>query len=310
MYTTRDLFRTARSWRIVEAGVKSDHSMTLVDLVCAKMPETGKGRPVFPTHLLKDKSLTKKMKERGIQALSEVRSARAAGARSDEKNPQTILADLKRDWMRMARTRERETVPKLLREIRMLEDEILTISKRTGISDKDRMAETHALTVQVRRLQEKRATQLKSNSRAKHRLEGERPTKYWVKLHREIKPRDTMYALEKPGVLHPDGTPEFEEDSTRMADLARDYHANLQKDEPNARPPEIREEDIQQALSAIEVRLTESQREEMGGPITYDDCELALRFSKTSSSPGMDGITYEVWKALHARFIEDSEHPS
>ncbi|EIW60974.1 uncharacterized protein TRAVEDRAFT_86246, partial [Trametes versicolor FP-101664 SS1] len=34
----------------------------------------------------------------------------------------------------------------------------------------------------------------------------------------------------------------------------------------------------------------------------------ALRFSKSGTAPGKDGIPYEVWKTLSARFTEDSRH--
>ncbi len=215
-----------------------------------------------------------------------------------------------KDWMRMARAREKAIVPKLLVEIQALEKEIRSVSSKRGISDTERSKGVAALTSQVRKLKQKRVLQLKSKARARHRLEGERPTKYWTGLHREVKPRDVMYALEKDGERRPDGSPVYETDSNAMADLARKHHENLQRDECGMKPPEQREEDIQAVLDSIDAKLSPGQAAEMSGLVTYDECELALRFSKSASSPGLDGITYEVWKTLHARHIEDSRHES
>ncbi len=308
IYVTEDLFRTARAWRISEADVRTDHSMVTVDVVRERAPEMGRGRPVFPVYLLKDKKLAKQMKDRGLQAIEEMSKISSTGIRTEETNPQTVLAQLKADWMKLARSREREVVPRLLVEIQQLEAEVRVVTRRTNLTDTEKASEVAALTAQIRHLKQKRINQLKSKARARHRLEGERPTKYWTNINREAKPRDVMYSLEREGETALDGSPVYETDSCKMAELARKHHTDLQRDGADVRPAEQREEDIQRVLGAINVRLTAEQKSDMEGELTYEECELALRFSKPSSSPGLDGITYEVWKTLHARFIEDSRH--
>ncbi|RPD53727.1 DNase I-like protein, partial [Lentinus tigrinus ALCF2SS1-7] len=310
IYVTDRIFRTARGWRICEPDFKSDHSMVQVDLVREFAPEMGCGRPVFPALLLKDKKLAKQMKERGIWAANEIQHLQATVSRSERNNAQIVLSNLKSDWMRMAREREREIVPRLLREVELLEKEVRRVPKCADLSDLEKTAEITALTTQIRRLRQKRTNQQKSNARARHRLEGERPTKYWTSLHREVKPQDTMHCLEKGGELARDGTPIYETNSERMAELARAHHMNLQRDTPaERRDPVVREANIQRVLSAVDARLNREQIAEMDGEVTYEECEIALRFAKSASSPGLDGITYEVWKTLHARFVEDSRHP-
>ncbi|RPD55590.1 DNase I-like protein, partial [Lentinus tigrinus ALCF2SS1-7] len=309
IYVTENLFRTARGWRIIEPDFRSDHSMVQVDLTCVHSPEMGRGRPVFPTHLLKDKKLAKQLKERGIRAETEIQQLLTSGSRSEGVNAQVILRDLKADWMKLAREREREVVPRLLREIELLEAEVRRIPKRSSMNEQEKTAEIAALTAQIRQLKQKRTNQQKSNARARHRLEGERPTKYWTGLHREVKPRDTMYSLEKDGEQARDGSPVYETNSERMAELARTHHMNLQKDDPNAKGLNEREADIQRVLSAVDAHLNEEQVIELDGEVTYEECEIALRYAKSASSPGLDGITYEVWKTLHARFTEDSRYP-
>ncbi|KAJ3008140.1 hypothetical protein NUW54_g3267 [Trametes sanguinea] len=61
-------------------------------------------------------------------------------------------------------------------------------------------------------------------------------------------------------------------------------------------------------LDSLDSGLDEAQKEWMTREISYDECELALNSAKVGTAPGRDGLPYEVWKTLHARFIEDSRH--
>ncbi len=97
----------------------------------------------------------------------------------------------------------------------------------------------------------------------------------------------------------------YETDSVRMAEMARTHHMNVQRDEPGAPTPLAREADIQKALDSIEVKVREEQAAELGGEIAYDECALALRVSKNGTAPGLDGTPFELWKTLHARYVED-----
>ncbi|KAI1784285.1 hypothetical protein LXA43DRAFT_976759 [Ganoderma leucocontextum] len=93
-----------------------------------------------------------------------------------------------------------------------------------------------------------------------------------------------------------------------MAKMARTHHINVQRDDPGMRPPAQRELDIQTALDSIQTKATEDQAGMLGARISRDECELALRFSKNGTSPGVDGIQFEVWKTLDSRFVEDARH--
>ncbi|KAI0745333.1 Endonuclease/exonuclease/phosphatase, partial [Earliella scabrosa] len=117
IYMTRSLFQLAYDWTIVESGVRTDHRMVVVKLTSQSATMTGKGRPVFPMSIAKNKSLVKQMKERGLAAAAEIERMADAGQRSEDQNPQTVLQTLKSDWMQMARKKEKQIVPKLLSEI-------------------------------------------------------------------------------------------------------------------------------------------------------------------------------------------------
>ncbi len=256
IYVEENTFRKTRGWRIHEGLIRSDHNMISMELACESAPMVGKGRPTFSTYLLQDKKTTTFLRERGLRATQEIAALEREGVRSEQKNPQTVLAAMKKDWLDFARKREKEIVPRLLTEIRALEAELKSVKSNSAMPDEDKAPTMAALAAQIKTLQERRLNQMKANGKAKHRIEGERPTKYWTQLHREKKLRDIMMAFEKEGVRAAEPNigpgPVYETDSKRMAEMARDYHENLQRDSlGDNRSRTNREDAIATALDAI-----------------------------------------------------------
>ncbi len=170
------------------------------------------------------------------------------------------------------------------------------------MSDNDKAPAMAALVAQVKKLQEQCLIQMKADGKAK---KGERPTKYWSQLHKKKKPRDIMMALEsvcaREVELGSEPRPVYETNSRRMAELARKYHMNLQKDAPEDNRPEMdRDAAIKIALNAVEVQVLDVQAEEFGEEMSWDECKIALRFLVSGSAPGLDRLPYDLWKALHA----------
>ncbi|KAI1781991.1 Endonuclease/exonuclease/phosphatase [Ganoderma leucocontextum] len=283
IYIKESMRRDARDWKITESA--SEEPLVSVQLTTANSPSAGPGRPVFPLCLMKDKVLKKEMKKRGLEAIKDLDSLDAGTARTENFNAQVVLHKMKSDMMAMARKRERETIPKLLAEIRMLEQELTRLKKEHPKEGEDRAKKTAALTRQVSELKLKRTRQLQQNSRARFRKEGEKPTKYWTRLNKECTPREPIPAFECEGQRTP-------ADPAKMADLARNHHSTVQQDDASAKPPGEREVDIAEALNSLDTEVTEEQAEGMAAEITYSDCDLAL-------PPGLDGVQYEV-------YIEDS----
>ncbi|KAH9856441.1 Endonuclease/exonuclease/phosphatase, partial [Lenzites betulinus] len=305
IYVRTNQMRWTREWTIQPVGIRTDHNMVTVTLTTPSSPETGKGRPVFPMHLLKDKTLAKRMKERGEEARSEIEAIQREG-RTENRNPQITLQALKTDWLAMARKREVETTPKMLREIKELEErqtEVLRGEGREGV-DTEELA---TLTEQLRKLKWKRAQQLQAKGRAKYRADGERPTKYWVNLQKAKAPREMIdaFELEQGGATNEQK--QYTTDPKRMAAMARDQYNGVQDGGPHD-SPEKREEAINRALGSLEARVDEEQRGEMGAEISWNDVQAALLNAKTGTAAGLDGIQYEVWKTVHARYVEDRRH--
>ncbi len=309
IYVPPKIFDMARDWHICEAGVKTDHSLISVQLTSETAPVVGPGRPLFPLQLLRDKKLASGIKKRGLVAMHELADISASSARSDQMNPQTILYRFKIDAMKMARSREREVVPKLLAEIREGEQVLKTLKANHSIPEQAKVEEAAQLTKQIRQLKQQRVRQQQQNSRATHRLYGDRPTKYWSKLHRECAPRDIINSFEKEGQTGASGEKLYESDSARMADMARTHHMNVQRDEQGLRPSHEREQDIDSALNSLEARVSEDQKIGLERELTYEECALSLRLAKNGTAPGLDGIPFELWKTLHARHVEDLRFP-
>ncbi|KAH9855561.1 Endonuclease/exonuclease/phosphatase [Lenzites betulinus] len=310
IYCARNLFKFCREWLIVTQGVKTDHCMVSVQVSMANAPTAGKGHPVFPLHLIKDKKLTKAMKAAGLLAMQQLEEVTLPRARSDERNAQVILRDLKQTWMTLARAREKEVVPRLLAEANALEAERVNVQNDQSTPERERAAAIAKLTKEISVRKVRRIKQLQANGRAKHHLDGERPTKYWSRLHKTIAPRDLIYAFERERPPGDEGErpPVYEADSAKMAEMARAHHDSIQRDEEGVHPPCVREACIIEALDSLDARLTPQQTHGMGTEITYEECEFALRHSKSATAPGRDGLQYEVWKTMHARYVEDRRH--
>ncbi|OSD03160.1 DNase I-like protein, partial [Trametes coccinea BRFM310] len=301
IYVRPSMLRWMRGWKIERTGIRTDHSMVSVMMTTPTAPVTGKGRPTFPMHLLKSKPLAKRMKARGLAAAEEIQRIRSAG-RTDTSNAQWVLQRLKRDWLEMARKAEKGATTRLVNEIQEREREVKNMGMNVDTPPEDLIKATESLgKLRGQRLQDKQA-----GSRLRHMVDGESPTKYWVRLHREVKPRELIPCLEKEGVILRSGEHEYETDPRRMADLAKAHFDGVQRDGPEVTTGDLREQDIAEVIGAIEMSLTGDQQTEMGEELSYDEAEKALKHAKNGTAPGLDGIQYEVWKTMHARFVEDA----
>ncbi|OSD01783.1 DNase I-like protein, partial [Trametes coccinea BRFM310] len=307
IYVRRDTQKWMREWAIDPVGVKTDHCMVSVMMTTPNNPSTGKGRPVFPLHLLKDKKLARKMRAIAAAANEDLDRINRQG-RTEIVNPQTVLASMKKQWMDTVRARERETVPKLVAEISEVRQRLNALQREGGAGNHGSMQENSELTSQLKALEAKRLKQTQDRSRAKHRAYGETPNKYWIGLHKEKKPRELIPALEIEGAASPAGEKRYEADPARMAKIARDHYNKIQEDSPEVTQGERRERDMAETLTFVKTPLTEPQSRKMAHELDRDECEDALRKAKNGTAPGVDGIQYEVWKTMHERYKEDQRH--
>ncbi|KAJ7133771.1 Endonuclease/exonuclease/phosphatase, partial [Mycena crocata] len=302
MYVTPRILATAREWRIEIIGISTDHKMVSVQVASENAPNVGKGRWAIPQHIIKDKTLTQYIKDRGLDAKSKLDTM---GERTEEYNPQTIYTKFKREVLEMARHREKIAVPKIILKQRNLESTLERINNDENTPEDEKIQAAAEINVKLANLEKERHTKARVATATRNRIEGETMCKYWPQSNKEAKPRDTIYALRKPGGVgeNPDQDV-YEKDSQKMAELARNYHEELQVDH-NPPEKELRDEKIQKVLENISTRTTDQQFETMRRKLLEEDVAEALKHSQNNKAAGLDGATYELWKTIHARYIED-----
>ncbi|KAL1745473.1 Endonuclease/exonuclease/phosphatase, partial [Schizophyllum fasciatum] len=306
IYCTETVFRTARQWQIDEAPLKTDHSIVSVMVTSECAPEVGKGRWRLPEYLIQDRVMLVQVKRLGLTAQEKLRRLVADGSRTEDENPQTILFQFKEEVTKLAKERQRALVPSLQQKIKATQKELVKLAEEKEMESTQRARATASLKSELQKLERYRQDQLRARMRTKYKANRELPTKTLTNLFKETKPRDVIYALEKDGETTPAGEPVYETNSVKMAELARHYHENLQRDVPDSGDNDDREACIREALASVQdARLSDEQTAELDKTIQYDEVELALRFSKNASAPGIDGIPYEFWKAWHSIFEDD-----
>jgi hypothetical protein len=89
-----------------------------------------------------------------------------------------------------------------------------------------------------------------------------------------------------------------------MAELAKNYHNNLQNRDPPPLDKDTRTVQIEAALEAIpnDQRLDDPGNSPMSRLITEDNIAKALKSAKKGTSTGMDGCPYELWKKLKQKY--------
>ncbi|KAL1739948.1 Endonuclease/exonuclease/phosphatase, partial [Schizophyllum fasciatum] len=305
IYVTDELFASARGWAIEDPGVRTDHRMVSVQLTSESAPLVGRGRWKLSPFLIKDRRVKEYTKERGMNAMRALENQISSGIRTEAENPQMILKTFKEEITKFAKERQKAIVPRTLQEIQALRAELRETNKNKSISETKRASDGAALSKQIQELERKRLQQAKANARARHRHEGHTPTKYLSGINKEVKAREMIHALETGNRCPRSGDPIYVKKSDEMAELARKYHQDLQKDKQEV-DPNLRERAIRESLDHVELKLTDEEREEMEGPPSRDEIQGALHFAKNGSAAGLDGIPYELWKTLDDRFTEDT----
>ncbi|TBU42486.1 Endonuclease/exonuclease/phosphatase [Dichomitus squalens] len=284
-------------WDIQQPTLKTDHTLVSVRLTSENAPKVGMGRPVFPLRLLP-----------GLKAMKQLDNLESGSPRLITDNPQLIMASLKKEWLRLGREREKQIIPSIMSEIQNLEKAAASLSQKMHIPEDVRAGKVAACMAQAEHLKIKMVRQNQERARATHRMQGERPTKYWSKLHKKQEPRELVQAYEIEGQRSPSGEQCYQKDSQQMAEMAREYHDNIQQDGLDYNQTTGRDEEIDQVLRHIRPALDEEQGITLAEPVAPGEILVALKSTKNDSAAGADGIQYEVWKTLHERYIEDTKH--
>jgi hypothetical protein len=145
----------------------------------------------------------------------------------------------------------------------------------------------------------RQSEQRRMDTRIRCHTELDRITKFSVRMSKESKPRDTFEFLQRTDTVPARGSKRSDE----MAEIARDYHNDLQINET--------EEDlaakntaIADVLQGISSHENDPEMQQLTKLLTEDDIILALKQSASGSAAGVNGIPTELWKKLHELHLE------
>ena len=302
-YMTDLVAVSARDWNVSPSGIPgTDHQMLSVQVAHTNAPTIGRGRWTLKDHIIRDKKFRAFVISTGVLALEKMNSA--IRDRTPDNNPQIIYEKWKNGILHMAKEREKAIVPRYLLERRILELERDQLLKHSDLDDYEKRQLLNKNIKDLEVLEQKYHMERRDKISVKNRLEGETMCKYWTRSNKQTNPRDIIYALKKcdQGA----NEPTYENNSLRMAELAKDYHNNLQHKVRDI-PDDIREGKIKKVLSAITTRTSDSQKNELNEVISSNEILKALREANNSSAPGPDGIPYVFWKSMNSQFINDSK---
>lgn len=306
IYTTDSLLTRSLRWDISVTGVPTDHCLVSTNLTAARSPYIGKGRWTMPQHLLLDQEFMKRVTHLGATAMQKARRLSKATERSEADNPQTVLKMFKEQVREAARAQLKRRVPMLRREIARMEILRDEVQNAPGFAD-DRHAQAEASAIQQRllELESRRHGNTRLATATHYELNAERTSKYWSAVNKARKPRDLFFALGRPGAT------EYETRSDRMANLARDYHDEIQHDGmSNSTGTPAREVEILDALSDVDAKLPSEDARQLGRGVTRAEVELALDEAGLGKASGLDGLPYEFWLKLRKRWEASTERSS
>ncbi|CAK5278422.1 unnamed protein product [Mycena citricolor] len=294
IYVKTASFENTFDWGIQRIGIETDHDLVWAKITTADAPTVGKGRWVWPAHIMKDRNLAEFILQSGLELSAALEELKNNNNRTVENNAQTLWTNFKTKIGVRARERTKETAPKIIKEIAELELKLANVSRDKVMSEEERHLNTAMIIDQIAKLQKQRYKSNRLTAQIQNRLHGEIIGRYWTKINKPSKPRDTIHRLKKPappGVT--DAPVEYETNSKRMANMTQEYHDHLQGDRQDTSEQE-REAKIERVLARTQIHITDEQNEKLKAKMMLEDVSQALKSSANFKAPGLDGIPYEL----------------
>ncbi|KAJ7663725.1 Endonuclease/exonuclease/phosphatase, partial [Mycena polygramma] len=297
IYGSPAILKHSRDWKISDAaGGLSDHRMVSVQIRAPGSPFVGKGRYTIPLFLLRDKEFMNFVITAGSDLEKQILTAP-----EDANMVQTHFKSYKDDIRDFASVRAKKAVGALAQKKKKLQNEKIELLNNENPrpapeteSDKDDSSDDE-------REPPDRETRERSrmDTRIRCHTELDRITKFTVRMSKENKPRDTIDFLQRTDTTPARGSKRSDE----MAEIARDYHNDLQEDETE-RTPQAKTDAIQTALDGMSSYRNHPDMKKLAELLTEEDVTEALRQSSNGTASGMNGIPNELWKKLHEIYLE------
>lgn len=304
IYVARKHDELVFEWKSEPSAVPTDHWLVSCKFAPKDAPYVGKGRWSWFLPSLNEKSLIDKVIAQGIELQRKLEDLESGATNRNEANPQTLWKNFKETIQKTAKENANKARLKAASRLKRLEKDRKELTNNPNFDwDNDLRSRESHLAYEIKHLQNSEAQHSRQNLRAAIAHHGEKIGGIWSAINKEKKPRDLIRRLKIPG------TNQYERSSVRMAELAREYHNNLQNDDPPHPSNDERTIQIETALAEIPItqKLNDPENSPMGRLITEKCVETALRLAKNNTSTGMDGCPYELWKKLKLRHETDTK---
>ena len=273
-------------WQAKPSVVPSDHWMISVKFAPKDAPLIENGRWTWYLPSINEKPLIDKIILQEIDLQRKLDNLETGVTTRNDMNPQTLWENFKMSLQRTAKNYADKSRYKLVSKLKCLENDRKELTEDPNFNtDGNLRARESFIEHEIKHLQNTEAKISHENLRAAITHHGEKIGGIWSAINKEKKPRNLIRHLQSPG------TNQYERSSVRMAELARNYHKNLQNIDPPQPDRERRSEHIQATLEAIPTaqKLNEPRNSPTNGLITESNVEKALGMTKNNSATGMDG---------------------
>ncbi|OJT05923.1 LINE-1 reverse transcriptase -like protein [Trametes pubescens] len=306
IYVANSLHQDADEWRIVESGLPTDHKMAIVSLANRRAPFMGRGRWSMPSHLLTDPQMVCTMKELGKKLLDAIGGC---DERTERANPQVFYNEFKLALVDAARARAKVKIPRLLKRLERLRDDLKTTlnprENEIGAEMNDEARQRHAAILQERvdALEVKLFIHRRRAVASKHWVQSETMSKYWTRPN--VAPLPSIVIPELRQTDRAGGG--YTTNTRQMADVARAHYDGLQNCDPLVEG-EPHAEYISEALAPAKERLRNDQKAHLAERISREEVVEAICGTACNKAPGLDGLPSEVWKTYLRWNIADAKN--
>lgn len=289
IYMDSEIYVYGYNWTHIESSL-SDHNMVMTDILKTKIPFIGKGVWRMYSDDIENKVTIKK-----ITKLLKITEEKFTSIKENktEGSIQRVWAEVKTEIKAIAMeerkkksqqlNKEKEKLKKgIERRMEKLSDEMDDISKRY----QNEIAELKAKLMMKTKND---LTKMRLATRARYRQNGEKCTKYWFGLNKEKMDETTIIALLGPNS-------KMTRETREMGEIAVKHHETLQT---KPMMTEDRKEAIVELEAIIEGKcITNEQKQRLIKKTSRDEVEEAIKSTATGTSPGIDGIPYELYKEI------------
>ncbi|KAA1474321.1 DNase I-like protein, partial [Dentipellis sp. KUC8613] len=296
IYTKENHTPNLYEWTHSQTSIPTDHDMVTVKFSPTTAPHIGTGRWTMPLYLLNDKNLMLEIIKMG--ALLESSLDALEGNRTNENNTQREWDTFKKKLTKRVKKYAQTKTGKTRARIADLQKDAKSLRDDPAFDADENVRRNEAIiNDEIRRLEGKLRTTARNTSKAQYTVEGERPTKYWTGVNADKKPRDIIPRLRIVN-SHPR---RYITHSKQMAELARQYHDDLQM---AGRNPNESEAHRQAVINGVTAHIPDNQllppdkETSLASLLEAKDVEASLLGAKLGTAAGIDGCPYELWKKI------------